>query len=83
MILFSAISVPAFAGVEYDAGMNAYKKEQYDFAQTLFEKAIQADSEDVNARYMYAQVLVKQKKYAQAKEQYSKIIAGYLESRAA
>lgn len=83
MILFFAISVPAFAGVEYDAGMNAYKKEQYDFAQTLFEKAIQADSEDVNARYMYAQVLVKQKKYAQAKEQYSKIIAGYPESRAA
>lgn len=83
LFLFCAVVLPVFAGVEYDAGMNAYKNGQYDLAQTSFEKAIEVNSEDVNARYMYALVLVKQKKYAQAKEQYNKVISISPESKAA
>jgi len=83
LVVFSTIATPVFAGVEYDAGMNAYNKGQYDFAKTLFLKALQVNSGDVNSRYMYAQVLVKQKQYAQAKTQYNTIIESSPSSKAA
>lgn len=72
--VISLFGLPAFSGIEYDAGMNAYKNGQYDFAKTLFEKAVKVNSKDVNAKYMLAQILVKQKQYSQAKNIYDEII---------
>ena len=83
LVLFSAMISPVYAGVEYDAGVNAYKKGQYDFAKILFEKALMADSKDVNSRYMYTQILIKEKKFAQAKSQYNAIISISPSSQAA
>ena len=75
LLTMPAISLSAIAGVDYDAGMNAYNKGNYDFAKILFQKAIQVNYYDVNARYMYCQILVKEKKYDEAKSEYYKIIS--------
>ncbi len=66
--------MPAFAGVDYDAGMNAYNKGDYKFAQVLFQKALQVNYYDVNARYMLCQILVRNKQYDSAKIQYQTIL---------
>ena len=79
----SMFGLPVFSGIEYDAGMNAYNKGQYDFAKTLFNKAIQVDSKDVNAKYMLAQILIKEKQYSQAKNLYDEIISISPSSKAA
>lgn len=83
LLFLSLCSMPAFSSVEYDAGMNAYNKGQYDFAKTLFQKAIKANSKDVNAKYMYAQILVKERQYEQAKNEYNDIIRISPDSQAA
>lgn len=73
-IILSTLANPVFAGVDYDAGMRAYNSGDYKFAKTLFQKAMQVNYQDVNARYMYCQILVKEKNYNEAKAQYKKII---------
>ncbi len=83
LLTMPAISLSAIAGVDYDAGMNAYNKGNYDFAKTLFKKAIQVNYYDVNARYMYCQILVKEQKYDEAKQEYYKIISIAPDSQAA
>lgn len=78
-LLITCLTIPAFAlsayaGVDFQAGMNAYNKGNIEFAKMFFEKAIRVDEKDVNARYMYTQILIKEKKYAQAKKEYQKVI---------
>ena len=72
--ILSTLAAPVFAGVDYDAGMNAYNKGDFNFAKILFQKAIKVNYYDVNARYMYCQILVKEKKYDAAKSEYQNII---------
>ena len=83
LYLFSFAVLPSFAGIEYDTGMKAYNNGQYAFAKTLFENALKKDSRDVNSRYMYAQLLMKEKKYALARRQYTAIISVSPSSQAA
>ncbi|MBQ2644285.1 tetratricopeptide repeat protein [bacterium] len=74
LLTMPAISLSAIAGVDYDAGMNAYNKGDYAFAKILFQKALKVNYYDVNARYMYCQILSKEKKYDEAKKEYQTII---------
>lgn len=69
-----AMALTAIAGVDYDAGMNAYNKGDYNFAKILFQKAIKTNYHDVNARYMYAQILSREKNYSAARNEYQTII---------
>lgn len=70
----SILANQANAGIDYDAGVNAYNKGDYAFAKVLFQKALKVNYYDVNARYMYCQILVKDKQYDEAKIEYEKII---------
>ena len=81
--VLSTVSMPVFAGLEYDAGMRAYNKGDFKFAKTLFLKAIEKDYYDVNSRYMYTQILMKEKQYDTAKAQYQIIIKSAPASKAA
>lgn len=74
ILLFIAITTPVYAGVDFDAGMRAYNKGDYNFAKVLFQKAIEKNYYDVDSRYMYCQILMKEKNYEQAKNQYQIII---------
>lgn len=83
ILIWVLFDIPAFSGIEYDAGMNAYKNGQYAFAKTLFSKAVQVNAKDVNAKYMLAQIFVKEKQYTQAKNLYEEIIKTAPSSNAA
>lgn len=82
LIVVSALANPVFAGVDYNAGMNAYNKGDYQFAKTLFLNALKKDYYDINSRYMYSQILVKEKNYNEAKRQYRIIISNSPSSQA-
>ena len=81
-IVLSTLASPVFAGVDYTAGMNAYNKGDYKFAKTLFLNALKKDYYDSNSRYMYCQILVKEKNYAEAKRQYKIILSNSPSSQA-
>lgn len=81
-IVLSALANPVFAGVDYNAGMNAYNKGDYKFAKTLFLNALKKDYYDSNSRYMYCQILIKEKNYNEAKRQYNIILSNSPSSQA-
>ncbi len=62
------------ASAEYDSGMKAYNSGHYSLAKGMFQKAIQVNGKDVNARYMLSQIYVKEKNYSAAKTQYEYIM---------
>lgn len=83
-VVFLTISAnPIFAASDYDAGLKAYNQGHYSIAKALFQKAIQKNSKDVNARYMLSQIYVKEKNYLAAKNQYQYIIKAAPDSQAA
>ena len=71
----SMLTAPAFASIDFDAGMTAYNKGNMQTAKVMFQKAIALNKNDANAHYMYAQVLTKEKKYDLAKQEYKKVIS--------
>lgn len=81
-IVLSTLANPVFAGVDYNAGMNAYNKGDYKFAKTLFLNALKKDYYDSNSRYMYCQILIKEKNYNEAKRQYNIILSNSPSSQA-
>ncbi len=83
LLIFTLINNPAEAGADFDAGMRAYQKGDYVFAKVLFEKALEKNYYDVDARYMYSQILMLEKKYDLAKSQYQIIIKSSPSSQAA
>lgn len=70
----SILAAPAFASIDYEAGMTAYSKGNMQTAKVMFQKAIAKNRNDVNAHYMYAQILTKEKKYDLAKQEYNTVI---------
>ena len=79
----SMLTTPAFASIDFDAGMTAYNKGNMQTAKVMFQKAIALNKNDANAHYMYAQVLTKEKKYDLAKQEYKKVISIAPNSQAA
>lgn len=82
-LTFSIIATPVFAGSDFDAGMRAYKQGNYAFAKTMFQQAIKKNYYDVDSRYMYCQLLMRDKQYDMAKQQYQIIIKAAPSSNAA
>lgn len=73
-ICLLAFSEYSFAFNYYEAGKKAYKEEEYQKASGYFAKALQKNPGHVKSRYLFAQALIKTKKYKQAQQEYEKII---------
>lgn len=74
LILALLISTKVFAGDYYFVGVDCFNKGFYDKAAISLEHAIRINPKNVNARYYLAQAYLMQKRVAEAKDQYNRII---------
>lgn len=64
----------AHAGDYFAVGIDCFKKGDYQRAAKSLETAVRINPLNVNARYYLAQAYIKQKKIAEAQDQYNRII---------
>lgn len=68
------VAPSTFAADYYAVGVDAFKKNSYDKATLNLEHAVRINPKNVNARYYLAQAYLVQKRVADAKDQYQRII---------
>lgn len=74
LFLVLILSSKVFAADYYFIGVDAFKKGAYSQAASNLEHAIRINPKNVNARYYLAQVYLMEKRIADAKTQYNRII---------
>ncbi len=79
-LLFQPVS---FASGAFEMGLKTYREQNYEVAVRYFKEAVQADYQNANKHYYLADSLLKLRRFAEAQNEYQKILAMAPNSQAA